>query len=1139
MDLVGLKNLNELDSEYEEKALKLFYESIRLVNGRYEVHWPWRTHPPNLSENFGLAIGRLRALLRKLSQNMNLLVAYHQIIMNQIQEGVAEDVPAEKSRQGAVVHYIPHHAVVVLEKSTPVRVVMDAKATVGRAKSLNDNILKGTKWLGNTVASLVRFRRYDKAVTSDIHHAFHQISIAEEDRDAVRFLWVHDITKPPAGANLRVLRFKRVAFGIVASPFLLFATIQHHLKQNQTSHSHIIAKEMYADNLLVSLPSSTDMVKFYNEVKGLFGTMSMNMTKWKTNDEKLQRYLPLDDKLTGEEISVLGIAWNAEKDTLSLRPPKIEELLEQSASKRIVLKCMASIFDPVGWITPFIVHIRRFLRSLWAQKLSWDDQLPEADQHSWQQIKYELQYITGVSMGRKFFTEEVNEQETYQLHTFVDASAEAMGCVSYLRAESSSQLAFVMSKARLTPASKLSIPRLEFCALLLGVRMQTYVADSLHLPKDVQKYVWSDSKCVLAWISSNKLLPVAVEKHLTEIHNAGIHQFRYVPTEINPADVASRGALLSELLRTSWLKGPQWLQHENTWPEHINPSSESIEPIPDQPVLFIQGKETKDIPTPFSLEPKDFSEWKLLIRRTAYCIAVLNFAMKKIIIPVKATVDYSAARRLWLRWDQRKNGAEEPEILNSIAHFKHVNLLTDTEGLLRCSSRLQNAKLPWDTKEPIILVKGSRITELIIMDIHVRNYHSGTAHTLAVLRKHYWLVHGRREVFKIISERCLRCKINRSKKPYAIPDEPPLPPFRVTETSHPFQYVGIDVFGHMWVYAPEGLPENDGKVKRWVLLLTCLVTRAVHFEVLEGMDTLDIISALKRFISRRGTPKLILSDNAPQFHLVNGALSELWKNFAKSNMANSYFAEHNIVWKFTPEGAPWMGGTYERLVQVTKQAFEKTYGQQVVSEREFLTTIVEIEGIINSRPIVYVDQHLESPVLTPNHFLQVSFPAIPVEIEEVQHKRLSTKQNVIECWKASERHLNFYWRIWAEQYLLALRDQQRKKTPEGTDHPKIGDLVLMVDPAMKRGYWRKGIIERLIYSADGKCRSAQVFLNSKSRMIRPILKLIPVSVLDELPPWEYTSKAGTSEAVENADVPSAVSDGRDTVHIVSSRNVSL
>lgn len=206
LELVGMKGLSEPEAEYEERALKIFYESIKFVNGRYEIHWPWRTRPPNLNENYGLAMGRLRTLLKKLQEQPHLLEAYHRIITEQIQEGVLEDVPKGKP-QGFVVHYIPHHAVVVLGKSTPVRIVCDAAATTGRSKSLNHNMLKGNKWLNSNVGSLLRFRKFGKAVTADIRHAFHQISIAPADRDAVRFICVHDPKNPPQGENLRILRF--------------------------------------------------------------------------------------------------------------------------------------------------------------------------------------------------------------------------------------------------------------------------------------------------------------------------------------------------------------------------------------------------------------------------------------------------------------------------------------------------------------------------------------------------------------------------------------------------------------------------------------------------------------------------------------------------------------------------------------------------------------------------------------------------------------------------------------------------------------------------------------------------------------------------------------------------------------------
>lgn len=381
------------------------------------------------------------------------------------------------------------------------------------------------------------------------------------------------------------------------------------------------------------------------------------------------------------------------------------------------------------------------------------------------------------------------------------------------------------------------------------------------------------------------------------------------------------------------------------------------------------------------------------------------------------------------------------------------------------------------------------------------------------------------EVFRIIHKKCFKCK-KYNAKPFKAPEVPPLPEFRITPSSHPFENTGLDIFGPVYILVDDEQTKGYKKVKRWVLLLTCLVIRAIHLEILVGMDTMDIICAIKRFTARRGTPALILSDNAPQFHLVNGCLQELWKTFFEDNRSNTYFAENNITWKFTPQNAPWMGGAYERLVQVTKNAFRRTYGEQSLTEREFNTSITEIEGVINSRPITYVDKELSTPLLSPNHFLRVATPAIPIDISERDQHHLSKKERVLEYWKAAEESLNVYWRIWSEQYLLALREVKSKQADKNQLQPKVGEVVLMIDPTQKRGYWRKAVVERLIQSADGRHRSAQIRLATGNRMIRPLVKLASLELLDVLPEDQRPSVVVSGEDVDASSTdPSGTDEG--------------
>lgn len=179
---------------------------------------------------------------------------------------------------------------------------------------------------------------------------------------------------------------------------------------------------MYADNLLISLPEQVNEIDFYETTKKLFCSMSMDITKWKSNVYRLTQHIPADDKILEEEISVLGLSWRAEQDQLGLRPPKIKHLEPVKPTKRVVLKTMASIFDPLGWIVPFVLKIRLFLRRLWQEKKSWECLLSEENLEIWSQLRQEIQVIEEIKFSRMYFADEINEKMcTYELHTFVDA----------------------------------------------------------------------------------------------------------------------------------------------------------------------------------------------------------------------------------------------------------------------------------------------------------------------------------------------------------------------------------------------------------------------------------------------------------------------------------------------------------------------------------------------------------------------------------------------------------------------------------------------------------------------------------------------------------------------------------------------
>ena len=159
----------------------------------------------------------------------------------------------------------------------------------------------------------------------------------------------------------------------------------------------------------------------------------------------------------------------------------------------------------------------------------------------------------------------------------------------------------------------------------------------------------------------------------------------------------------------------------------------------------------------------------------------------------------------------------------------------------------------------------------------------------------------------------------------------------------PFQYLGLDYFGPVYVRATEPPPR-----KSWVCLFVCSSTRAVHLELVNDMTTDEFIMCFWRFVARRGVPTDVLSDNAKHFHSASTILDRFWLQNITSDDVQQFAAQNGITWHFTPERAPWFGGMYERLVGTVKRALCKSMGRLLLSPVQISTLLTEIEAIVNS-----------------------------------------------------------------------------------------------------------------------------------------------------------------------------------------------
>ena len=1107
LETIGIKDpINDCD---DDQDIQNFHDTVRKTNGRYEVTWPWKEENPRLPDNYQLALGRLNSLLKRIQGRPELLQKYDSIIKDQLKKEIIQEVN-DGTEEGCKKHYIPHHAVITPDrKTTKVRIVYDASAKARKGcKSLNECLYRGPVILEDLCGLLLRFRTHKVALTADIEKAFLQVCLQPTDRDVTRFLWLKDPTKPPTKDNLQIYRFTRVPFGVISSPFLLGATILHHLEQGGTPTSKKIMKHMYVDNLLTGVNSSKEAREFNSESKEVFQESSMNLREWGSNSKDFLKSIPEQDRVKETITKVLGILWNTVADQLAVKGSKPTEC----SSKREVLKSIATVFDPLGFFTPATLRGKLFLQELWASEKEWDEKLEEEMLHKWLKIQKENECISMVTIPRFI------GNSSCQLLCFCDASAKAYASVVYLSSDAGVNLLF--SKARVAPIKKLGIPRLELLAVLIGVRMLKFVQEQLQLPVE-KKILWTDNQCVLHWIMSKRPLTTFVQNRVKEITETKDISFRYVITSQNPADVASRGVSAQDLDKCElWWHGPKWLENnEKTWPTWDIPviTKEILEKIESEtkgPKTFYEisnltgentteGKvEIKDkltsLTTPFGMDEKKYSSLLRLLRITAWLLRFLQKARKqKVQTGELKAIEIKEAKILWIKFIQKANF---PEAFNTTSGTENKNeqknqlgIELHDDGVLRCHGRMVHAEIPDHVIYPIRLPKKSYFTSLLIKEYHQKPFHSGVSHTLAQLRNEYWIPQGRAEVKKAIHG-CGTCKRFQGG-PFKLPSMSPWPRKKVAKCA-PFTYTGLDYFGPLYIQG------ESSKGRVWVCLFTCVTVRAIHLELIKDMTAEQFLLALRRFIARRGKPSQIIFDNAPQFKLAKTAISDkAWKETISNHEVQSYTANQGIEWNFIVELAPWMGGFYERLVGTVKGALKKSIGKICQTEKKLETFLTEAEAVINSRPLVYVGEDFDSGFsLTPVDFLNLNAKSgVPIiEIHnphDPDYGKKSPTDKLLEIWAKGQQHLNSLWQVWKDDYLLNLRErsQTHVKGPriQAAEEPKVGSVVLLKED-LPRGVWKMGKITELISSSDGKFRTAKVLLPTKKVLKRPLNLLYPL-----------------------------------------------
>ena len=1144
LEAIGVKDRELHDSELllDKQEKERFAASIKQREDQhYEVQLPKSSDQlPEPSKNRAKA--RLQQLINKLEKTPKELERYNEEVQNLLKNEFAEKVPDNSN--GHSKFYIPHRAVIrETSETTKVRIVFDGSAKDSRGISLNQCLAAGPNLNPDIMQLLLRYRTHQVVLVGDIEKAFLQIWIHEEDRDLCRFFWFDD---PFSEARkVQEYRMTRVLFGLNCSPYLLAATLKYHIQKFLLEYPDTVkslSTDMYVDDWITGGQTVEDALAKYNEATEILAKGGFTLRKWKTNSSELYEKI-YDQRMPDDEAQslgesapkVLGMKWCMKRDTLvyNFEDFVANAKTDKKLTKRAMLSINSRIYDPVGLISPVTVEAKLMFQQMWTTGTDWDDEVPDDIQQRWKLWLHNLEEAREIEIPR--YVGMVNEA---QLHVFTDSSVSAFAAAIYLRynAQGSIKTMLVASRTRVAPLKAATIHRLELMGMILGVRLCSHVRESYTQIRDTDVYFWSDSQVCLHWIRGDpRRWKPFVANRVQEIQEktpVGTTRWRYCRTKDNPADLPSRSAS-PEILKTEtmWFHGPTWLSmDEGSWPSASTIVDRKKVTDEQRKKLLINNafpcaetedssldleKEVRDeleveeqhslvtTSTPHWMDYRKGRTFMQVIRITAWIMRYIRNLRDKVApgpkrnrVPLDLQ-EVQSAETYWWTVVQKEQYPREVSALIEGKRLKRSEIISldpyvETDGLIRIKGRLQESELPEQQIHPIIVNENHWLVPLYIDYCHQRLGHVGVNETLLSVREKCWIVRGRQVVKKYL-RRCVVCKRLQGK---AFNQEvAPLPKDRVV-MGHPFDVIGIDFFGPIYLKSscvsyPNTSRQNPnpGTHKSYGLIITCAKTRAVHLELLTSMETSVFLQGFQRFVSRRGTPSLVYSDNAKTFKRTCNILECDNLSLLTSESVQDYSTSNNIQWKFIAERAPWWGGMWERLIRNIKTILKKKLLKSCLTYEEMVTLLVEVEGIINSRPLTYTYEDSNEPYpISPSHLLIgkkiTSLPKGVTDLDAFTKELEVTKRMKYKAKIAQE-----FWRTWKGDYLADLRKTNAKFKP--TRPPEVGDVCVISDDNLKRCVWPLGVITETHVGRDGKIRSVQ--LRSRGKLLtRPIQRLVPL-----------------------------------------------
>ncbi|XP_045139268.1 uncharacterized protein LOC123520764 [Portunus trituberculatus] len=842
--------------------------------------------------------------------------------------------------------------------------------------------------------------------------------------------------------------------------------------------NEIISRNSYVDDIAFSSASEDKAIQDMNATECILKEGGFHIKHWTVSGDVSHDYINI---INSDEEKILGLKWNPKLDEfffkikVNFSPKKRgmrcdpdmdrEECMRnfpERLTRQMVLSQISSIYDPLGLLLPVTLKAKLMMRAMICddktpdtkkglKSIGWDDSLPQEYIKQWKSFFCNLFDVEHLRFQRCMKPEKAVGKPI--LVVFSDGSSLAYGACAYVRWKLEGggyEARLIAAKNRIAPTRQITIPRLELCGAVLAVRLREAIERECNWEFETVYHI-TDSAIVQSQIRKETYgFKTFVATRLSEIQNkSNTSEWWWISTTYNLADLTTRPCNASKLTREStWQRGPEFmLLPVSQWPiKHVEEAQ-----LTDRIGVTLSCETTHEGVCGINI--RYYNDYMKLLRVTCRIMNVGEMRSFKGIGRRITSDDLKKAENLWILVCQK-------HLTNWEVTFKRLGPTTK-DGVIVVGQRIANwLKMNWNRETFVLLPADHDFTRLYINHLH-NSDHGGVESTLCKLQEKFWVPRARK-IIKSIKSRCVTCRKLEGKveKQYM----GPIREERMKPTP-PFFHTALDLFGPFII---RDAVKRRTRGKSFGLIFTCLTTRAVHLDLSEGYSMTDFLATLRRFVSIRGFPRTIHSDNGTQLVAASKVLKDMVKQWNMEEIT-SFGTSEGMEWHFNEAAdAPWYNGCCESLIRLVKRGLTRVIGESILTFGELQTVLYETANLINERPIG----------IKPGNCIDLGTYLCPNELilgrasVKVPHGKFYEKDDPNKRLKFITDLVEGFWRKWQRDYFPTLL--LHSKWHCSKRNVKVGDIVLVQDPNIIRGVWKLAQVIETKTGVDNIVRTVNV-----------------------------------------------------------------